>query len=88
MLRPSQSDWLVMVIKDHMAADHIDPSLMNMCDCVSFNGAQRLIKWMRSQGFAVNFWEIRNSNSVTDWNWGIDIADNCPILMEYILKRM
>lgn len=86
MLQPSQSNWIVTLLTEYMVARHIEATLINMYDVISFNEVALLVKWMKARGFAVEYWEVRSSKIFNEWSWGVEIADNCPLLMEYRLK--
>ncbi len=45
-----------------------------------------LIQWANSRGWSITTWELRNSNDNTQYAYGLDFANDCPLFMEARLK--
>jgi len=81
-------DWLVMLIYDYIDEYDIDDTFVDKFNCISLDRAPHLVTWMKSLGLDVDYWEICDKSLSTPWSWGIEIADNCPMLTKYILKAL
>ena len=88
MFHDCPSDWLVSLLNDYITELDLQQSVLNLSNVVTFSRVKNFVKWMKKQGFKVEYWECRDGNSAENWQWGIDIVDSCSVLMEYRLKRI
>ena len=78
---PENQDVIICLVRDYMDAHNMDIKLVDVSMVITHWYLPKFVEWLREKHFNVAFW---HENA----DYGIDIADNCPTLIEYRLKRM
>lgn len=74
-------DVIVCLLKDYMLEKEILITSFNAADVINGN-IHSFIAWLNVKGITASFWSDDKLS-----NYGLDIPDNCPGYMEYLLKN-
>jgi hypothetical protein len=81
-------NFVICLIRDYLTAQHKPVNIFELTEVTSLHRTPQIVGWLKSKGYNVTFWKHYDPDNAYNMVWGIEIADNCPKFMEYVLKSI